>query len=190
MVLEDIGQSDHGQDVLDLLGQEVNGCVTFQGLRRRLHVHQESLTRALRRLEDDELIERTDDGYRLSPQGVALARRDQAALTTHAVSILRTVLPGRQATRQAVAALRQRWFGILRWYGQSEDDHRINLSWTTPDGDARIDARFEGIFLSVEVKMTDPSRLPEMIAAAHRLLHIVSESYIGVRQPALPGPDT
>jgi hypothetical protein len=50
---------------------EFPGSVAFQGLRRTLGVHPESLTRALRRLERDGEIERTDEGYRLT---VATAR--------------------------------------------------------------------------------------------------------------------
>lgn len=44
---------------------EIPGAVAFQGLRRTLGVHPESLTRALRRLERDGEIQRTNEGYRL-----------------------------------------------------------------------------------------------------------------------------
>ncbi len=189
-VIEDTTLSEHDRGVLDLLSQEGNAAVTFQGLRRRLGVHQESLARALRRLQDERLIERTDDGYRVRPQGLAVARQAEEVAPSPRLPILRTVLPGKYAARQAFEGLRQRWFGTFRWYGQSEDEGGVTLSWTTPDGKVRVDARFEGVFLSVSGDVSDPSRLPEVIAAAHHLLNMASQAYLSGSQAALPGLDT
>lgn len=170
---------DHDRDVLRLLGEEAPAEVTFQGIRRRLGLHQESLVRALRRLEEEELIARTEEGYRIRSQGLALARVGGPAGDATAVPLLRTVLPGREAARRASESLRQRWFGNLRWYGQSEDDAGETLSWTTVDGEVRLDARFEGIFLSVDVRVPHPDRLPEVVPAAHRLLSMAAQAYPG-----------
>ncbi len=180
----------HDQDVLRLLGEEAPAEVTFQGLRRRLGIHQESLARALRRLEDDELIVRTEEGYRIRTQGLALAPREEPPGAVAALPLLRTVLPGREAARRATEALRQRWFSNLRWYGQSQDAAGATLSWTTVDGEVRLDARFEGIFLSIDVRVPHPDRLPEAVPAAHRLLSMAAQAYLGSEPPALAGPDT
>lgn len=181
---------DHDQEVLRLLGEEAPAEVTFQGLRRRLGIHQESLTRALRRLEDDELIVRTDEGYRIRTPSLALSRRENRPGTAAGIPLLRTVLPGREAARQASNALRQRWFGNLRWYGQSEDEAGVTLSWVTVDGEVRLNARFEGIFLSIDVRVPDPDRLPEAVPAAHRLLSLAARAYMGSEDPALTALDT
>ena len=44
--------------------EEMNGRIAFSGLRRTLGAHPESLSRALRRLEREGLIERSEQGYR------------------------------------------------------------------------------------------------------------------------------
>ena len=44
--------------------QGLSGRIAFSGLRRVLRTHPESLSRSLRRLEREGLIERSDGGYR------------------------------------------------------------------------------------------------------------------------------
>lgn len=182
--------SDHDRHVLDLLGREGAIEVSFQGLRRLLDIHQESLTRALRRLQEEGLVSGTAEGYRLSSQGVSLARAGRDPIESPPIPVLRTVLPGEHEGRRATEALRQRWFGPLRWYGFAEDAAGRTLTWTTEDGGIRLDARFEGIFLSIDGRLADPNRLPEAIEAAHRILNEVTRAYMDAGASALPGPDS
>ena len=124
-----------------------------------------------------------------------LARETKArTLTQHdnspSVPVLRTVLPGEQEGRYAADGLRQRWFGSLRWYGYSQDMKGVTLSWTTEDGGIRLDARFEGILLSVDARLADQSRISEAIVAAHRLLYEITQTYIAAGQRALPPPNS
>src|SRR3989442_14957634 len=57
---------DHDREVLEFLSPDPDSPVAFQGLRRRLGIHPEHLSRVLHRLADRELVERTDLGYRVS----------------------------------------------------------------------------------------------------------------------------
>ncbi|MFQ5552764.1 MAG: hypothetical protein ACE5EW_03505, partial [Thermoplasmata archaeon] len=182
--------SDHDREILALLGREDAIEVSFQGMRRLLDIHQESLTRALRRLEGEGLISGTQEGYRLSSQGASVARAVRDPGDSPPIPVLRTVLPGEHEGWRAAEALRQRWFGPLRWYGFSEDAAGRTLTWTTEDGGIRLEARFEGIFLSVDGRLVDPNRLPEAIAAAHRILNEVTRAYMDAGTSALPGPDS
>src|SRR5205807_2657906 len=50
--------------VMEMLSMETDATYTFQGLKRRLGLHQEKLTRILKRLEDNNLVAKTDEGYR------------------------------------------------------------------------------------------------------------------------------
>src|SRR5579871_6046924 len=50
--------------VIELLGARP-AALAFNGLRRSLHAHPESLARALKRLERYGLVERGEQGYRL-----------------------------------------------------------------------------------------------------------------------------
>lgn len=182
--------SDHDREILGLLGAENDIQVTFQGLRRSLDIHQESLSRALRRLRQEGLITETEQGYRLSHQGWDIARAVARPFDLPEIPVLRTVLPGEIEGRHAAEVLRHRWFGPLRWYGHASDERGVTLSWTTEDGGIRLDARFEGVLLAVDSRLSDPSRLPEAIVAAHRLLYEVNQAYLGALQRALPPPNS
>ncbi|MCU0861343.1 MAG: MarR family transcriptional regulator, partial [Methanomassiliicoccales archaeon] len=48
-------------EVLRSLGADE--ALAFSGLRRKMHVHQEKLSRALHRLEEEGLVSRTARGY-------------------------------------------------------------------------------------------------------------------------------
>lgn len=182
--------SDHDLEVLALLRGDESVEVSFQGLRRLLDMHQESLTRALRRLQEGGLISGSEEGYRLSARGASVAQALGDPIQHPPVPVLRTVLPSEHEGRRAAQALRQRWFGPLRWYGLAEDAAGQTLTWTSEDGGIRLDARFEGILLSIDGRLADPSRLSEAIAAAHRILSEVTRAYMDSGASALPGPDS
>src|SRR5437773_11788353 len=61
---------EHDREVLEFLSQDPSSQVAFQGLRRRLGIHPEQLSRALHRLADDNLVEHTDLGYRVTPRAM------------------------------------------------------------------------------------------------------------------------
>src|SRR5438445_11954736 len=56
---------DHDREVLEFLSQDPSTQLAFQGLRRRRGSHPEQLSRALPRLAQHELVERTELGYRV-----------------------------------------------------------------------------------------------------------------------------
>src|SRR2546421_12611193 len=62
---------DHDREVLEFLSHDPDSQVAFQGLRRRLGIHPEQLSRALHRLADSELVGRTDFGNCVSRRAVA-----------------------------------------------------------------------------------------------------------------------
>jgi DNA-binding HxlR family transcriptional regulator len=61
----------HGNDkkILSLLSKEDTSHYSFTGMKRKLNVHQQSLTRALARLEDLGFIEKSSAGYKLNKNG-------------------------------------------------------------------------------------------------------------------------
>src|SRR5215208_8119189 len=54
---------------------EAGSNYSFKGLMRKLDLHQQSLSRALHRLEEMELVERSAVGYRLSKAGASAMSR-------------------------------------------------------------------------------------------------------------------
>src|SRR5919109_827869 len=66
----------HNNDnkILALLN-EAGSNYSFKGLMRKLNLHQQSLSRALHRLEEMELVEKSPVGYRLSKAGATAISR-------------------------------------------------------------------------------------------------------------------
>src|SRR3972149_5329050 len=113
--VQDLRESD--REVLDLLRNEPASAVGFQGLKRRLGLHPEKLSRALRRLERDDLVEKTDLGYRLAGRARAFLSPTAIRPATPAIPVLQTFLPPEVHLPELAAYLRGKWFGDLRWYG-------------------------------------------------------------------------
>src|SRR6202161_398963 len=98
--IRDLQFSERDAEVLRFLGEEDLLGFTFEGLRRRLGTHSETLSRILHRLEDQMILEKTPDGYHVTHIGkemigvkpLASSARPQSA-TQHRVAILRTLLP-------------------------------------------------------------------------------------------------
>src|ERR671928_503856 len=70
------GSDFHNNDdkILALLN-EAGSNYSFKGLMRKLNLHQQSLSRALHRLEEMELVEKSSVGYRLSKAGINAVSR-------------------------------------------------------------------------------------------------------------------
>ena len=63
--------SSNDLSILSALGSEKDAQdLSFQGIKRKLGLHQETLSRALRRLQRDGYIEHLDHSYRISPKGL------------------------------------------------------------------------------------------------------------------------
>ena len=61
--------SERDAEVLRFLGEEDLLGFTFEGLRRRLGTHSETLSRILHRLEDQMILEKTSEGYHVTHKG-------------------------------------------------------------------------------------------------------------------------
>jgi len=113
--------------------EEMHGRMPFSGLRRTLGAHPESLSRALRRLEREGLVERSDQGYRSTRRPDLTASADGEL---HAVARIE-VPPG--ITEDALLTrLSGRWFGSLRWMGVVERPGQHLLAWARRDGTGTV----------------------------------------------------
>jgi hypothetical protein len=121
--------------VLRLL-RERPGAIAFNGLRRALEVHPESLTRALRRLERYGAVARSDGGYRLVVPDEELGR--SAAPAPHWVPVAEVELGGTTDPTQALGTLAGRWAGTLRWVGVYEQGGAEYLVWSRTDGPGHV----------------------------------------------------
>ncbi len=114
--------------------QGLGGSITFSGLRRVLDAHPESLSRSLRRLEREGLVERVDGGYRAlaGPGGIPLGALDDLRTVSH------LDLPPGPGHERRLRALAGRWFGTLRWVGEVVRPEGRLLAWARRDGSGLV----------------------------------------------------
>lgn len=107
--------------------------IAFNGLRRALGVHPESLTRALRRLEREGTVTRTEGGYALTEPALG----GSGEFPHHRV-VASVELPPGAIAEDILGRLAGRWFGSLRWVGIHEHPGDPWLAWSTEGGRAQV----------------------------------------------------
>lgn len=162
------------------------GAVSFQGIRRKLGLHQETLSRSLHRLERDGFVGKINSDYVVSTKGASVLNRSRAGVSHSSssfhesflpTSILRTILPPNATELELEQALSHKWFGNLRWYGSSHGEEGTILSWTTDDGKLRLSAVISDGYLSVESQATTKKSMEEAIRAAYEIFDHVSRVF-------------
>jgi hypothetical protein len=151
--------------------QGLHGRIAFGGLRRALRAHPESLSRALRRLEREGLVERADGGYRATTAPPRLPAKSPGELRT----IAQVELPPNLSASTILGRLAGRWFGSLRWVGTIDRPDGPLLAWGQRDGGgiALLGLRKNvlRIYLPEGAEADDPAEAEEM--AYELLAHAV-----------------
>jgi hypothetical protein len=126
-------------EVLRSLGQEE--ALAFQGLKRKMHIHQEKLSRALQRLEQVGLVTKANRGYTLTAKGIELVQHWPVKEPKGHETILQSFIPGGVHPRLIAQQLEGKWFGNLRWLGTREGAEETVLRWVTYDTEVEVDLR-------------------------------------------------
>ena len=163
-------------EVLDAFS-DAESNLAFQGLKRRLGMHQETLSRALHRLEDDNLVKHTEDGYRLTQRGSEVIHLPARGQSTKTRSILETSLPSDVSSSDVISRLKYCWFSTLRWLGYSDNDNEALLAWVTDDGVTQVRARFRNNHLSIEINSETGENSNVAIKSAHELAARIIHEY-------------
>jgi DNA-binding HxlR family transcriptional regulator len=173
-VHETLDLREHDRDVLEFLSRDPTSQVAFQGIRRRLGIHPEQLSRALHRLADDGLVERTEHGYRATAKALTVLGPDALTRTPEGLTVLETYLPADVEVRSLVDALQGRWFGPLRWFGFSQDEGELRLRWSTEDSGIQLEVRLQNGKLRIVAHIAAPSRMDEAARHAYLLFEHLS----------------
>ena len=159
----------------------LHGRIAFSGLRRVLHAHPESLSRSLRRLEREGLVERSEGGYRALgevPRGTAPPSSDLR-------SIAQVDLPPGAPSDSVLGRLSGRWFGSLRWVGVVDGPSGRLLAWARRDGADYVLLGIERgvlrVYVREETSGDDPNEAED--AAYELLVHAVD-----ALRPSSPDP--
>jgi DNA-binding Lrp family transcriptional regulator len=153
--------------------QGLSGRLAFSGLRRVLGTHPESLSRSLRRLEREGLVERVEGGYRALARPPEVDARSDRGLR----SIAEIDLPPGTVPQTFLGKLAGRWFGTLRWVGLLERPEGELLAWARREGGGLVLLGLQRGVLRVYVPAARPDDDPaEAEEAAYELLYHAVEA--------------
>ncbi|HKZ94512.1 MAG TPA: hypothetical protein VJ249_08045 [Candidatus Bathyarchaeia archaeon] len=172
---DSLGRRD--TSVLHVIREEELTSFTFDGLKRRLGVHPETLSRILYRLEEQGIIQKATRGYNVTPKAKQLLRQHLTYETQPTVPILQTLLSPDIPIQQIISSLRGKWFGSLRWVGTSQTLEATALKWITEDGGTQIEAIFTEGTLSIEAKPLTEKDLNKALKASYQLVGYITKLY-------------
>lgn len=184
--------------ILLLMGQEVRSNYSFKGLIRKLNLHQQSLTRALIRLEDMKLVEKSSIGYKLTENGESLMRlllssKDRAYKLVSNNSILekkkekekrngyiqllQTYISVDIKPEEILYGLIGKWFNNLRWVGMIESEAGgYMLQWINDDHYGfQINLRLISDYLIIETNAASDKEKIEAMIGSYRIFEQISK---------------
>ncbi len=161
--------SERDADVLALIENEDLAIFTFDGIKRRTGLHSETLSRILSRLEQEGIVKKEPEGYRVTPK-ITKLKLNQARNEEPTTPLIQTFLPSDLMTQQLILALKGKWFGLLRWLGMSENNQGVTLKWITEDGGIQIAANIQGTALNIDAKFLTNNNLNLALKASYQLM--------------------
>lgn len=155
---------------------------SFQGIRRKLGLHQETLSRALHRLQRDGFIERMENSYAISEKGESAILPSKTLgenigkSDPYSVVLLQSVLPGDLIQQQLVDSMSYKWFGNLRWLGSANRNGTTTLSWISSVTGLTIFVKIRDNTLTIETYPRDSGSISEATRSAFELFDHVSRA--------------
>lgn len=184
--------------ILLLMGQEVRSNYSFKGLIRKLNLHQQSLTRALIRLEDMKLVEKSSIGYKLTENGESLMRlllssknRTYKLVSNNSIlekkkekekrngyiQLLQTYISVDIKPEEILYGLIGKWFNNLRWVGMIESEAGgYMLQWINDDHYGfQINLRLISDYLIIETNAASDKEKIEAMIGSYRIFEQISK---------------
>jgi DNA-binding transcriptional ArsR family regulator len=182
----------HNNDtkILSFLNQETGANYSFKGLLRKLNLHQQSLTRALSRLEQMGLIEKSSLGYKLSKNGESIMTlstksnlekrggilEEEGRKKNEYVQLLQTYVPIDIKSDEIVHALIGKWFNNLRWIGMIESETgEYMLQWISDNNTFQIILRVISKYLVIETNANSDKEKVEAMIGSYRIFEQITK---------------
>ncbi len=186
--LDDFQEND--KKILSVLNQDSDlayNQYTFNGLARKLGMHQQSLSRSLHRLESSGLVEKSQTGYRLSRNLrsvlVKKSRLDLEDLSKKIskqhmqfVQVLQLYIPTTVKVEEIVSKLVGKWFGSLRWIGLVEGDGGYVLQWANDDK-FQVNLKIVSRYAIVESNAVGDKDKAESMVSAYRIFEQITKIF-------------
>jgi DNA-binding HxlR family transcriptional regulator len=173
-----IGDFHNNDNKILALLNEAGSNYSFKGLMRKLNLHQQSLSRALHRLEEMDLVEKSPLGYRLSEAGaIAVSKTEllqqQKPRAREYMQLLQTYIPLNIKASEVMRHLIGRWFKNLRWIGMIRSDTGYTLQWISDDGSFQINLRLIAEYIVIETNAsTEKEKVQAMVGSYAIYEHI------------------
>lgn len=181
--------------ILSLLNREIgSNYYSFTGLMRKLNIHQQSLARALNRLQDLGLIDRSNMGYKLTKNGISLLSKGGFGLPKiregkECIQLLQTYIPVNVKAKEVVSSLIGKWFNKLRWVGMIEGEIGYILQWineSDSDDDNnsfQVNLKIGSDNIVIETNaVSEKEKIEAMVGSYRMLQHIIEffQNKVGV----------
>ncbi|HEX7033263.1 MAG TPA: ArsR family transcriptional regulator [Nitrososphaera sp.] len=170
----------HNNDskILSALNEESGSNYSFKGLMRKLGLHQQSLSRALRRLEEMGLVEKSQVGYRLvRGSESAISRIDsRRPKGREYTQLLQTYIPLSVRTYEIVSQLMGKWFRNLRWLGMIESGTGYTLQWSSEDGSFQINLRMISDYIVIETNASTEKEKVEAMVGSYAIYEQITKA--------------
>ncbi|MFB5599884.1 MAG: hypothetical protein ACE5SW_06625 [Nitrososphaeraceae archaeon] len=177
---DDLRQTDI--DILKVLlgnkDENITSIFSFNGLKIKLNIHQEILSRSLRRLKQLELIEKTKSGYKPTNDGKLIFSRlykPKQSEPRKNIQILQMYLPFKIQNKQAVENLAGKWFGNLRWIGMTQNLTGYQLKWRDIENFIEISVHISDHNIIVETNETNPSHISKAFTHSAKIITWISD---------------
>ena len=193
----DLRQNDNR--ILSFFSKESGSNYSFRGLMRSLNIHQQSLARALDRLEDLGLIERSTSGFRLTKDGKSMTSNHhflKENITTNIQRkyspLLQTYIPIRIKTSEIAENLVGKWFNKLRWAGLLNDGSLYILQWVSVENGIQsgpasnttnisapfmVNLRLMSDYIIIETNAISMREKVDAMIASRRILHLLTNLF-------------
>ena len=193
----DLRQNDN--KILSFFGKESGSNYSFRGLMRSLNLHQQSLARALNRLENLGLIERSSSGFKLTKDGKSITSshhlREEFANTNFQrkfFPLLQTYIPVKMKTNEIADNLAGKWFDKLRWAGLINEGSQYVLQWISIDNEIRsgvisstpkitssfqVNLRLKSDYIIIETNAVTKREKVDAMIGSYRILHLLTKLF-------------
>ena len=166
----------HNNDtkVLELLN-EAGSNYSFKGLMRKLNLHQQSLSRALHRLEELGLVERTSFGYKLGSINTVRTEKSRPKGIEY-TQLLQTYIPGGVKSGEVLRQLAGRWFKNLRWLGMIESGTGYTLQWASEDASFQINLRLISDYVIIETNASTEKEKVQAMSGSYAIYEQITRA--------------
>ena len=163
-------------EVLSVLSEDGSTVYSFQGLRRKLGLHQEMLSRTLDRLEDQDLVVKTNDGYRVNPNKCASHFEFNVEMAPIETEVVTARLPIEVNTSLILSTLKGRWFREFRWLGYSAVQSELTMSWISENGEIQLRVRILNSNLTISAIYQSETNREKATTSAFELFNFINRA--------------